>query len=752
MNNFGEKTENAERQEAHEIHEAQVSPEKSSEEMCEQIKERSKKEVMSLKEEGEKELLHIEANAEKDGLTIDNEDREEIEKINNEASIAEAELAVEISPVQISNMPPPLPVEYLKQYPDAMPITMPAGMPPPLPEEYKKLHFKACSSCGKENGMGNRFCDECGEKFKSVMKEKVIENAELLTEKEASKKLLSEERIKLAQEIREQRNSQRDRLSRLKNVINVAQEKMESEDGDKQFGRISELQSAEADLMAKRFSSGELDEQDAEAEKNNLSELIANSENIALLKKKLEEHYAKADLVAKKKFESVRKTVEQTLLRNNAFIVHAIQTRKEGRHNANSNISQRATIEDDIDILLSLEPSISTSSVIPGVKHGLWENRIGVILGGGEIMGGAQTDNQTQVGGIRYRNGTRLNSDEIDALVSNKEERGYNELVVNNPKIFGFYQNATLDESGRMLGFVKSSKSLDDNNEYRDDFMQHMNLATKKGIPLMVMTPDRRLFEFLSINNEGEISFGSEITPAQVALGNAGLSSEKRVEIGNEVISKNLFRQLDHQKEAKGIISEIAGKDVADRELTREEYISYMRDNGERATQLPENLRNDREFMFKVAEFNPYHAYVASSQNLRNDVEFIKHVYAQGGKNGIYDRMPDNLKNNEDIAMLAIENSDFQFLNLKLANSPKVWDKLTDKLSEEASPESFFDHGSGNVRFFNTDLVMRGDNGIRENISERLVSDENFIKKLNEKYPGFKFENDDGRMFVIKIS
>ena len=90
-----------------------------------------------------------------------------------------------------------------------------------------------------------------------------------------------------------------------------------------------------------------------------------------------------------------------------------------------------------------------------------------------------------------------------------------------------------------------------ENKRRKNEFLRLMDLAVKKGMPPLIMTPDRRLFEFVSIGDDGVITTGAEITPEQVATGKAGLSNEKRKEIGEEVISKNLFRYIAHQKKQK---------------------------------------------------------------------------------------------------------------------------------------------------------------------------------------------------------
>lgn len=795
--------ETTEKQEAHENHEAPRSVEKSDEEIGEQMEKAAASEVLQFKADSEKELAPLEAIIEKAKekgfeIKIDNEDKNELQSLAGEAIVAEEELVAEITPPPLPNTPPPLPEEYLQKYsatPPPLPNIPPPfpaeylnkfpppipqeyrtessslpSMPPPLPEEYLRntppylpntppplpAEYLRSTLPPLPNTppplpeISQAVQQE--EKNKSAMKERVIINPELLNEKEASKKMLAEERIKLAQEIREQRNAQGGRLSRMKNVLESGQEKLEGEQGDKHFGRLSDLQSAEANLMVERISSEELSDQDAGAEKENMDQLIENSEKLKSIKDKIKEHYKKADEIAKRKFESMQKSIEQTMIRNNAFIVHTFLLDERLRHNENSNIAQRATLEDDIDILLSLEPSISTSSIVPGSRHGLWGGRIGVVLGGGDIRGITQTDNGTITGGIKMRNGKISSSKEIDEKVSDKGERGYNELVVNNPEVFGFFQNVQIDKLGNMIGFEETGFEQDNKNR-KEYFLKYIDLAIQKGMSPLIMTPDRRLFEFSSISNEGIVSVGAEITPEQVAKGKAGLSNEKRKEIGEKIIAKNIFKKIDDQKEAKEIIAELSGKENSgvEVELSQEEYLAYARDNQGRFHDFPKHLLEDKNFMLEAAQFNPVSAYEYAGENLKKDMDFIKHVYSLEKKSvmsSIYSLMPDELKKNEGIALLAIENDDFENIDSILADSPVIWEKIVDKIVERKNPARWFSRNVGEQEIINTTFYMKkGFSGV--DMTEKLTADTSFIQKLNSEYPNYKFEIDEYKQLLV---
>ncbi len=419
------------------------------------------------------------------------------------------------------------------------------GLPPPMTPEFGVSTEPTWA--GKELGLPPPFTPEFGAPVPpplpaelappdpqdiayegvSEMQERAIVNPELLSEKEASKKFLAEERQKLAEEIRAERRQSRDKLGELTARTEIEgifpiEGEADIERMAKNYDALTDMRAGEANGIAERLAGSEMSEEDVIEERENIKQLIDNDDKLNSLREKLAAHYAKADGLAKEKFEKIQKSVEQALARNNAFLVHTFTTHEELRHNANSNITGRATLEDDIDLLLSLEPSISTSSITPGLKTSLFQEEfgnIGVILGGGDIEGATHTDAGSISTGIKQRRIIGENSvsvEKIDEVIGQRKDGdGYNEVVVNNPKVFGIFKSVQVDESGKMTG----------NPKY---FEQYVGTATQKGIPPYVMTPDRRLFEFVSIDDDGTVTVGAEITPEQVATGKAGLPSEKR--------------------------------------------------------------------------------------------------------------------------------------------------------------------------------------------------------------------------------
>lgn len=563
----------------------------SPEELRQQILTESETEVSSFKKEGEGELAQAEDVAQKEGLMVDSADKEALTGLNQEVDAAKAELLGEIN----------------------------SGKEQQFIPDQVLAKTKVCTKCGAEGVVSANFCTQCGSKFEQeqsaikkqsnppplpqeyratppplpkkvevATKERKIEDPKLLSKKEASEKFLAEERVKLLEEIR----VQRERLATLKKDIkntNASFEGMGDKAEDRQYGKLTESQSAEATAMAERiFLVSGLNEQDAQSELENILQLVEDSAEIKSIKAKIEEHYAKADAIAKEHFDTLNRSLEHVIKRNNAFVVHKLEERDELRHNANSNVSSEVTYEDDIDILLSLEPSISASSVTPGEKTRLWPGASGFLLGGGQIGEAGSSDIGTQALGIKKRGGLKDASiTKIDEVVGRRDkwakqdferfgEHGMNEVVVNNPEVFGFFQHVGRDERGRFWAKNKDTRILSEEipghfrsgpddpgnraglknivNSYRKRFSS----ASERGIPLYIMTEEREVYEFLNINDDGTIEVGKKLTPEQVATGKAGLPPEKRKQIGERLLGKKIFRKQETQEEAREIIDNLA--------------------------------------------------------------------------------------------------------------------------------------------------------------------------------------------------
>lgn len=295
------------------------------------------------------------------------------------------------------------------------------------------------------------------------------------------------------------------------------------------------------------------------------------------------------------------RTVEEISKDTGSFFVHTLLSEELGnRHNENSNVTWETTSEDDLDILLALQPSISASSVVPGKESKLWSAGIrheaegGLILGQGYIGQAHKNDMLTKPLGIKERQSLAKeglgSKDDLIKVVRREEsaesgsQESYNEIVVNEPHAVAYFQRGVQDKKGtiwildsnsvnatdhvnginpgtkfrRFLGkkynqeYTASKQYLDMRvNAYRDK----LKAAEERGLPTYVMTQDKRLFKILDVTDDGALKIDEELTPNTV--GNlSGLSAEQRKKIGDRLIQegKQLFNKEEDMLEAQEII------------------------------------------------------------------------------------------------------------------------------------------------------------------------------------------------------
>lgn len=441
-----------------------------------------------------------------------------------------------------------------------------------------------------------------------LLKERAVASPEEHSAREFSKNEMATERAKLAAEIKQERKEGRDKVAELRVRINLLKTKLEqsgtpesiqdelekleterTERANSLTGRVKSFLNIEAkgdkdSVLQQEELTALKQEQEEAAEdlKESMGQLADADAGLAALKEKITGHYTEAG-------GEMRKTVEQTILRNSVFLVHTINENPALRHNENSNVAAEATFDDDLDILLALEPSLSASSIQSGADEegrvsGLWSHSGGVLVSGGRIAAGSEQDVGTLSKGIKSRHAfsdANKSAEQIDAIVQAPrrstpgELGGYNELVVDNPEISGYFKSGAVDERGVFWANTLDTRSdlekihelyerSPSGAEYRDElgrfnrnlnrFRERFDQIKARGMPFYVMTPDRRFFEVNAVRENGSLETGTELTPEQAARGRAGLPPEKRKEIGKNLLERKVFRNESAQREAEQII------------------------------------------------------------------------------------------------------------------------------------------------------------------------------------------------------
>lgn len=660
--------------------------------------------------------------------------------------------------------------------------------PPPIPPEEKFPEPPLDDEEGFFNKEKGEKQGEKIEKTESALQEREITSPEKLSQKEASKKLLEEERKELAEKIYKERKENKDRISELKVRLELLKMNLSSAEtnwelNQKKYQELSQFRAEQANSFTGRIKQvlnkiGLEFESDKELQKSiqetetvikstseekealkdeidSLENLLESDSSLENIKNQLSEHYAKTEQISKERFEQQQKSVENSIIRNDVFILHTLTTHKTLRHNVNSPVSNKASLEDDLDIMFSLEPSLSTSSVGQGKRKELFQENfgnLGIVIGGGEIHSANLCDVGTVPSGIGERGRDKTSLGEIDKVLNDKEG-GYNEIVIDNPKIFGMFKSVDVEKDGSVV--VSKSDSI-------NAFKNHVDLAHKKGIPQFVLTPDRKMFEYISVDESGKIQIGKEISPEDVAKGNAGLSREDRKKLGEDVISRYLFRDVANQREAKNIVAGLAGENIEGKvEISNEEYIEQLKkypdEIGTRLSKYPKSLLSDKSFMLEVAQINPEAVMAAANQGgareLVTDPEFIKSLYSliPAGKKdiNILSWVPkENIT--KELVLVALEHGDdlgAGVLKEELFNDPEIKDKLIQSLVDKINI-SLFDrediaYGCPNLTY--------SDSAGRLKFCE-INEDQNFLQKIREKYKGvYKIDPYYDNLLITKV-
>ena len=213
----------------------------------------------------------------------------------------------------------------------------------------------------------------------------------------------------------------------------------------------------------------------------------------------MEEAYADNALFdeAKKQeliMEEQGRSVMEQAKKHNVFFVSDIVT-ADWKPSANNYVidTKKLDFEDQLNIVLGFEPTIAVSTLSPDSPNrtfgtGAW----GVLLAGGRIVGGAESDAGTVAKGLRsrYIDPRRRSVKAIDAAIERpwgggkEASTSYNELVVEKPEVAGVYFKL---ESEDIPQDMQQGKEITLPKNYGDMWWGQVGQIMKTGTPLFVI-------------------------------------------------------------------------------------------------------------------------------------------------------------------------------------------------------------------------------------------------------------------------
>jgi hypothetical protein len=145
--------------------------------------------------------------------------------------------------------------------------------------------------------------------------------------------------------------------------------------------------------------------------------------------------------------------------------------------------------EEKLKIILGTEPTISVSTI--DKEHQVLAGDFGVILKGGDVLAGYNKDAGVALGSNIYDrkskydrnlNTSTIQNDivsNIDRSINSKEKDGWNELVVENPKVAGLFYQINVNKSGNTFAALGTSMN------YAYEISKNLNL------PLYILDGDK---------------------------------------------------------------------------------------------------------------------------------------------------------------------------------------------------------------------------------------------------------------------
>lgn len=416
----------------------------SSEELRQQMMDESEKATNQFKNECENDIAQTEARAEKDGIAVDPEDKKSLEGLGAEAEIAKKELVDEINGSDIANKDNS---ELENKYGDFI-------------KNKREFYYEFDSKNALREMQRDK--DYAAQKLESLKNNVETYKAEVEKLRSDIDDLKSNI-VKRVLKYREIKGLEKE-FERNKSVLGYFERQM---DGKK------ELVEAYDYLIS---------------EETNLSALMdeAYKENEKWNEEKRAEFME----------EETKRDVKSLIKEHKTFFVHDIVA-ADWKPSANNQAIDTGKLDfnDQLNIVMGLEPTISASTLSPDSQNRTFGNGAwGVLLSGGRVFGGHYDDAASVTVNRNFRNISQQyrSIDSINKAIERpysgkKTDKGYNELVIEKPEVAGIYfkydnrlpqlkENVTISLDGRFDGL-----------RLTEEWWEQLENSMKTGAPIFVI-------------------------------------------------------------------------------------------------------------------------------------------------------------------------------------------------------------------------------------------------------------------------
>lgn len=265
-----------------------------------------------------------------------------------------------------------------------------------------------------------------------------------------------------------------------------------------------------------------------------------------------------------------KRKVESLVEKHNVYMVHKLVAGDWKPSENNKAVNTRnLSAGDQLDIVTGLAPSLSVSTLHPNTEEGLFTDTLskgggfGILLSEGRVQSGSPSDaGSVAVGrGEREQVGAKRTVDDIDKAIrkeftsdkpSYETNRGYNELVIQNPKAAGLTFE-WLEGDGNMSALKEEEENtlLDGNGIGYGVWWRLIGNMQKRELPIFVLDrTNNTVREVFDLDAEKRtFRVGPIVEPKELTQ----LSDEYKGHLNPEARRRAVARVFDH---VSGILTE----------------------------------------------------------------------------------------------------------------------------------------------------------------------------------------------------
>ena len=316
-----------------------------------------------------------------------------------------------------------------------------------------------------------------------------------------------------------------------------------------------EIQKLEQQVIEQKTNQEKFDEQyrqtleiisDLKSQENDRSKLVE-------AKRLLNEFYSdKEEEWTNFEKEEKQRDVKNVLGQYGVAMVHALIP--NGAPSENTLLRSDISWQEKLKILLAFEPTISTSTISPE-QQATWRN-MGVLLSGGRVEVASPQDAGTKAKGLKEREVRQghFSTTDINGQKKTIEKQlqdatshrgGYNEVVVGNPEIAGFFVKVNEDNSLTELGDANAYVSPEDIFKTVRDM--HLPLFVIKGGEVYRANPDEaeKVLDTTYIRDKSYktiMKLGEKVPPAELSNLPTALNKEQQDQLVTEILDDSPFK------------------------------------------------------------------------------------------------------------------------------------------------------------------------------------------------------------------